>query len=113
MNSCRLFPFLRGRAARDIQLAESGQAAAAAREDSGSAHHSGDRHTGPLQHDAVPQGWFLPFTDTVEVVQSQEAVASTHTQYISGLWNSNYAKVCLARAVGAVEDRSKEYLEGK
>jgi uncharacterized protein (TIGR02118 family) len=70
-----------------------GQAAAVAREDSESALHSGDRHTVRLQHDAVRQGWFIPFAETVEVVQSQEAVASPQTQNISSLWNYNYTKV--------------------
>ena len=85
MNSCRLFPFLRGHAARDRQIAESGQAAAVARQDSGSAHHFGERHTGRMQGNAVPQGWILPCTDTVEVAQSQEAVARSQTQHISSL----------------------------
>lgn len=113
MNSCRQFPFPRGRAARDLQMGKSGQGAAVAREDSKSAHHSGDRHPGRLQDDAVPQGCFLPFTDTVEGVQSQEAVASPQAQCLSSLWNYNYAKVSLARAVGAAEERVEEYLEGK
>ena len=113
MNSCRQFPFPRGRAARDLQMGKSGQGAAVAREDSKSAHHSGDRHTGRLQDDAVPQGCFLRFTDTVEGVQSQEAVAGPQIQCLSSFWNYNYAKVSLARAVGAAEERVEEYLEGK
>ncbi len=40
-------------------------------------------------------------TDTVEVVQSQQAVASAHEQYISSLYNYNYAKISLARVLGA------------
>ena len=39
-------------------------------------------------------------TDTVEVVQSQEAVASAHEQYISSLYSYNYAKISLVRALG-------------
>lgn len=113
MNSSCLFPFLRGRAARDLQIAESGQSAAVAGEDSGRAHRSGDRHPGRLQHDAVPRGWLLHSTDTVEVAQSQEAVASAHTQHISGLWNSYCAKLPLARALDAAEERVTEYFEGK
>ncbi|MGH9742962.1 MAG: TolC family protein, partial [Candidatus Acidiferrum sp.] len=35
-------------------------------------------------------------TDTVEVVQSQEAVASAHEQYISSLYSFNFAKISLA-----------------
>ena len=52
-------------------------------------------------------------TDTVEVVQSQEAVASAHEQYISSLYNYNYAKISLARAVGAAEQGVQEYFRGK
>jgi outer membrane protein TolC len=52
-------------------------------------------------------------TDTVEVVQSQEAVASANEQYISGLYNYNFAKISLARAQGAAEAGVKEYFKGK
>ncbi|MGA8143928.1 MAG: TolC family protein [Candidatus Acidiferrales bacterium] len=52
-------------------------------------------------------------TDTVEVVQSQEAVASANEQYISSLYNYNYAKISLARAVGQAEEGVKQYFKGK
>jgi outer membrane protein TolC len=52
-------------------------------------------------------------TDTVEVVQSQQIVASAHEQYISSLYNYNYAKISLARALGTAEAGVKEYFEGK
>ena len=52
-------------------------------------------------------------TDTVEVVQSQEAVASAHEQYISSLYSYNFAKISLARALGAAEEGVKEYFKGK
>ncbi len=52
-------------------------------------------------------------TDTVEVVQSQEAVASAHEQYISSLYNYNYAKISLVRALGTAEEGVKEYFKGK
>jgi outer membrane protein TolC len=52
-------------------------------------------------------------TDTVEVVQSQEAVASAHEQYISSLYNYNFAKITLSRAMGAAEIGFKEYFKGK
>jgi outer membrane protein TolC len=52
-------------------------------------------------------------TDTVEVVQSQEAVASAHEQYISSLYNYNFAKISLVRAMGAAETGFKEYLKGQ
>ena len=52
-------------------------------------------------------------TDTVEVVQSQEAVASAHEQYISSLYSYNFAKISLARALGTAEEGVKEYFKGK
>ena len=52
-------------------------------------------------------------TDTVEVVQSQEAVAGAHEQYISSLYNYNFAKISLIRALGAGERGVKEYFPGK
>ncbi|MGO8984703.1 MAG: TolC family protein [Terriglobales bacterium] len=52
-------------------------------------------------------------SDTVEVVQSQEAVASAHEQYISSLYSYNYAKISLVRALGIAEEGVKEYFKGK
>ncbi|MGB9196993.1 MAG: TolC family protein [Terriglobales bacterium] len=52
-------------------------------------------------------------TDTVEVVQSQEAVASAHEQYISSLYNYNYSKISLARALGLAEQGVKEFFKGQ
>jgi len=52
-------------------------------------------------------------TDTVEVVQSQEAVASAHEQYISSLYGYNFAKISLARALGVAEEGVKEFFKGK
>ena len=51
--------------------------------------------------------------DTVEVVQSQEAVAAAHEQFISSLYSFNYAKISLARALGMAEAGVKEYFKGK
>ena len=51
--------------------------------------------------------------DTVEVVQSQEAVASAHEQYISSLYSYNFAKISLARALGLAEQGVKEYFKGQ
>lgn len=52
-------------------------------------------------------------TDTVELVQSQETVASAHEQYISSLYNYNFAKISLIRALGIGEQGVKEYFSGK
>jgi outer membrane protein TolC len=52
-------------------------------------------------------------TDSVEVVQSQELVASAHDQYISSLYSYNYAKISLVRALGIAEQGVKEFFRGK
>ena len=52
-------------------------------------------------------------TDSVEVVQSEEAVASAHEQYISSLYSYNYAKISLIRALGIAEQGVKEYFKGQ
>ena len=52
-------------------------------------------------------------TDSVEVVQSQEAVAGAHEQYISSLYKYNFAKISLIRALGAGTQGVKEYFAGK
>jgi outer membrane protein TolC len=52
-------------------------------------------------------------TDSVEVVQSQEAVANAHEQYISSLYNYNLAKISLIRAMGIAEQGVREYFRGK
>jgi outer membrane protein TolC len=52
-------------------------------------------------------------TDSVEVVQSQELVASANEQYISSLYNYNFAKISLARALGLAEAGVKEFFKGK
>ena len=50
-------------------------------------------------------------TDTVEVVQAQEAVASANENYISSLYSYNYAKISLARALGTAEEGVKEFFK--
>ena len=52
-------------------------------------------------------------TNTVEVVQAQEAVAAAHENYISALYNYNYSKISLARAMGFAEEGVKQYFKGK
>jgi outer membrane protein TolC len=51
-------------------------------------------------------------TDTVEVVQAQESVASAHESYIQSLYAHNLAKVELAHAIGDAEEGVKRYLKG-
>ncbi len=51
-------------------------------------------------------------TNNIEVVQAQESVASANESYISSLFEYNYAKISLARAVGFAEQGVKDYLKG-
>jgi len=52
-------------------------------------------------------------TDSVEVVQSEQALASAHEQYISSLYNHASAKISLVRALGVAEEGVKEYFKGR
>jgi len=49
-------------------------------------------------------------TNNVEVIQSQQQLASANDQYISSLYGFNIAKVLLARAIGNAEQAVKQYL---
>ena len=51
-------------------------------------------------------------TNSVEVVQAEEQVAKANQQYISSLYNFNYAKIALARAMGTAEQSVREYFKG-
>jgi outer membrane protein TolC len=52
-------------------------------------------------------------TDSVEVVQAEQALASANDQYITGLYNHNFAKLFLARALGVARTNYSQYLGGK
>jgi outer membrane protein TolC len=52
-------------------------------------------------------------TDSVEVVQAEQALASANDQYISSLYNHNFAKLSLARALGEARANYEQYLGGK
>ena len=49
-------------------------------------------------------------TDSVEVVQAQQSLASANDQYISGLYSHNLAKLQLARALGVARANYSQYL---
>jgi outer membrane protein TolC len=49
-------------------------------------------------------------TDSVEVVQAQQALASANDQYISSLYSHNLAKLQLARALGVARTNYSRYL---
>jgi outer membrane protein TolC len=52
-------------------------------------------------------------TDSVEVVQAQQALASADDQYISSLYSHNIAKLQLARALGVARTNYAQYLRLK
>lgn len=51
-------------------------------------------------------------TDSVEVVQAEQALASADDQYINSLYNHNFAKLSLARALGVARTDYEQYLGG-
>jgi outer membrane protein TolC len=52
-------------------------------------------------------------TDSVEVVQAQQALASANDQYITSLYSHNLAKLQLARALGIARTSYNQYLAGQ
>ena len=51
-------------------------------------------------------------TDSVEVVQSEQSLASADDQYITSVYNHNLAKLMLARGLGVARTSYKQYLGG-
>jgi len=51
-------------------------------------------------------------TGNIEVVQSQESVATATDNYLSALYAHNLAKISLARAIGLAEARAKQFRGG-
>jgi membrane protein DedA with SNARE-associated domain len=52
-------------------------------------------------------------TDSVEVVQSEQSLASANDQYITSVYNPHLAKLTLARAIGVARTSYSQYLGGK
>jgi outer membrane protein TolC len=52
-------------------------------------------------------------TDSVEVVQAEQSLASANNQYITSLYDHNLAKLSLARALGVARTNYEQYLGGK
>jgi outer membrane protein TolC len=52
-------------------------------------------------------------TDSVEVVQSEQSLASANDQYITSLYSHNLAKLTLARALGVARGNFSQYLGGR
>ncbi|HEX8926368.1 MAG TPA: TolC family protein, partial [Terriglobales bacterium] len=51
--------------------------------------------------------------DNVEVIQAQEALATTNENFIASVFQHNLAKLSLARALGIAEEATKEFLGRK
>jgi outer membrane protein TolC len=56
--------------------------------------------------------FFSGVTDSVEVVQAQQSLASANDQYITSLYSHNLAKLELARALGVARNNYSQYLGG-
>jgi outer membrane protein TolC len=52
-------------------------------------------------------------TDSVEVVQSEQSLASANDQFITSVYNHNLAKLELARALGIARNNYDQYLGGQ
>ena len=52
-------------------------------------------------------------TDSVEVVQAEQSLASANDQYITSLYDHNLARLSLARALGVARTNYGQYLGGK
>ena len=52
-------------------------------------------------------------TDSVEVVQAEQSLASANDQYITSVYSHNFAKLSLARALGVARTNYQQYLGGK
>jgi outer membrane protein TolC len=52
-------------------------------------------------------------TDSVEVVQAEQSLASANDQYITSLYNHNFSKLSLARALGVARTNYEHYLGAK
>ena len=52
-------------------------------------------------------------TDSVEVVQAEQSLASANDQYIDSLYSHNLSKLTLARALGVARTNYRQYLGGK
>jgi outer membrane protein TolC len=50
-------------------------------------------------------------TDAVEVVQSQQTVATAQLDYINSIFAHNVAKLSLARAIGSTADNLAQFLK--
>jgi outer membrane protein TolC len=73
------------------------------------------RSTQTLAHEQLREArdrFAAGVVNSLEVVQSQEAVATADENYISSLYRYNVAKASLARALGLAEQAFKQMIGG-
>jgi outer membrane protein TolC len=69
-----------------------------------------------LSHQTLNQSrdrFVAGITTSVEVVQSEQAVAQADADYISAVYEHNLAKITLSRAMGQTESNLRQFLKGK
>ena len=99
----------KGRAEQDVRLALLDWAASAQQVQVAQSNRGLARQTLEQARDRFRAG----VTDTVEVVQGQESVATAEQDYISALYAFNLAQVSLGRATGQTEQGIARMLQGK
>jgi outer membrane protein TolC len=60
--------------------------------------------------DLTRQRFEAGVSDNLEVVQSQEALSTAHTDYINSVFAHNLAKLSLARAIGRAAEALPQFL---
>jgi outer membrane protein TolC len=96
----------RGRIESDVRSAFLDLAAAASQVELSRANQKVARETLDLTRQKYDAG----ISDSLEVVQAQESVASSDLDYISSLFAHNLAKLSLARAIGHAAENLPDYL---
>jgi outer membrane protein TolC len=97
---------LKGRIEADIRSALLDLETAAGQVDVARSNQEVSRQTLELTRQRFDAG----ITDSVEVVQAQQSVATADLDYISSLFAHNIAKLTLARALGHAEENLSQYL---
>jgi outer membrane protein TolC len=98
---------VRGRIESDIRNAYLDLQAAASQLELSKNNQGVARETLRLTREKLDAG----ISDSVEVTQASEAVASADLDYITALFAHNLAKLSLARALGGAERRVPDYLK--
>jgi outer membrane protein TolC len=98
---------IKGRIESEIRNAFLDMEAAASQIEVAKSSQEVARETLRLAQEKLAEG----VTDSVEVTQAEEAVATAGLDYITGLFAHNLAKLNLARATGQTEEKIAAYLQ--